>query len=318
MQRAIAGSCTNTYLALSCIGFIASSPAHASDGAPDAADAGTQTITVIGTPDAQQASPKAIAPLINTPRSIVVVDKQVIKDTAAATLVDALRTVPGITFGAAEGGNPIGDRPFIRGYDSQGSTFLDGVRDSAAQTREVFAVEQIQVVRGSDGTLGGRGSAGGSLNILSKLPETRDFVSGSISAGNAQYRRVTGDANVHLSPTIALRIAGMWHDQDVAGRDAIWQKRWGIAPSVTVGIGTPTQITLSYYHVTSHELPDSGIPYFYVCSATLCNAPLGQSISGPAIGDITLANGTTGQFLRPCQPRFPRCQDRPAHSARAT
>jgi outer membrane receptor for monomeric catechols len=77
---------------------------------------------------------------------------------------------PGSPSAPQEGGNPIGDRPFIRGFDSQGSTFVDGVRDPAAQTREVFATDQVQIVRGSDSTLGGRGSAGGSINVISKLP----------------------------------------------------------------------------------------------------------------------------------------------------
>ncbi len=285
------------YLALSCVGFIAAGPAFARDEAEaaDTADATTDQRAIIVTGHHNEMIvPKATTPLLNTPRSIVVVDRQVIKDTASATLVDALRTVPGITFGAAEGGNPIGDRPFIRGYDSQGSTFLDGVRDSAAQTREVFAVDQIQVIRGSDGTLGGRGSVGGSLNVTSKLPERDDFVAGSATGGSADYKRITGDVNYHLTPTIGIRVAGMWHDQGVAGRDAIWQKRWGIAPSVTVGLGTPTQLTFSYYHLTSEELPDSGIPYLYACSATLCNAPLGKTLSQPAIGNVTTASGATG------------------------
>src|SRR3546814_10845053 len=69
----------------------------------------------------------------------------------------------------------------------------------------------------------------------------------------------------------------MWHDQDVAGRDAIWQKRWGIAPSVTIGVDGLTKLTLAYYHLETDELPDSGFPYFY----TIGNAPGGQTLSEP-------------------------------------
>jgi catecholate siderophore receptor len=160
MSRIEAAQCRNpartvAFLALGCVGFIASVPALAADPAPDAEDQARATIVVTGTRDDDD-NAKTVAPLLNTPRSVVVVDKQIIKDTGSATLVDALRTVPGITFGAAEGGNPIGDRPFIRGFDSQGSTFVDGIRDTSAQSREVFAIEQIQIVRGSDSTLGGR------------------------------------------------------------------------------------------------------------------------------------------------------------------
>jgi catecholate siderophore receptor len=97
-----------------------------------------------------------------------VVPAQVLKDTAATSLQDALRTVPGITFGAGEGGNPQGDRPFIRGFDAQGDTYLDGVRDTGGQSREIFDIESIEVSKGPNSSFGGRGSAGGSLNLVSK------------------------------------------------------------------------------------------------------------------------------------------------------
>lgn len=283
-----------TFLAMSCVGFAAGAPGARAEEADAEADQSRNAIIVNGQ-RAEVDSPKAVAPLIDTPRSIVIVDSQVIKETGSATLVDALRTVPGITFGAAEGGNPIGDRPFIRGFDSQGSTFVDGVRDISAQTREVFAVDQIQIVRGSDSTLGGRGSAGGTLNIVSKLPKLGDFAELDLSYGTADYKRITGDVNYQLSSTVAVRVAGMWHDQDVADRDAIYQRRWGIAPSVTVGLGTPTRLTVAYYHLTSHELPDAGIPYLY----TIGNTPnLGYSYSPPAIGRITTAGGQAGTVGR--------------------
>ncbi len=291
------------FIALGCVGFIASAPAAAQTETPSTdtkPSLGSMVITDSAITDEgykaeRKESPKAVAPLLDTPRSVVVVDKQVIKDTGSATLVEALRTVPGITFGAAEGGNPIGDRPFIRGFDSQGSTYLDGVRDIGAQSREIFAVEQIQVVRGSDSTLGGRGSAGGSLNIISKLPERETFVAGSGSYGTADYKRITGDVNYRLNDKVAFRISGMWHDQDVAGRDAIFQKRWGVAPSVTIGMDGPTKLTLAYYHLDTNELPDSGIPFLY----TIGNTPnLGYSYSEPAIGDITTAGGQTGHVKR--------------------
>ena len=92
-----------------------------------------------------------------------------------------------------------------------------------------------------------------------------------------------------------MRFAGVYHDQDVAGRDAIYQKRWGIAPSITFGLGTSTRLTLAYYHLDSDELPDSGIPYLY----TATNTPnLGYSYSEPAIGKITTIGGQTGTVKR--------------------
>ena len=286
------------FLALACVGFIASAPAYAGsddkspDGKNDEQDQGQ--IVVTGQLE-QRDSPKATAKLVNTPRSVVVLPEQVIEQTGSASLADALRTVPGITFGAAEGGNPIGDRPFIRGFDSQGSSFVDGVRDIAAQTREVFAVEQVQIVRGSDSTLGGRGSAGGSINVVTKLPVAGSFVKAAGSFGTADYKRATLDVNQQLTDMIGVRVAAMWHDQDVAGRDAIWSRRWGVAPSFTLGLNSDTRLTLAYYYLESHELPDSGIPFLY----SLANAPgTGEIYSEPAIGDITTIGGVTGHVSR--------------------
>ncbi len=284
------------FLALACVGFIASAPAYAGpDGPePDTDEQDRGQIVVTGERE-QIVGPKATARVVNTPRSVVLLPEEVIEQTGSASLAEALRTVPGITFGAAEGGNPIGDRPFIRGFDSQGSTYIDGVRDLAAQTREVFATEQVQIVRGSDSTLGGRGSAGGSINIVTKLPVADDFVRANASFGTDDYKRVTLDANAQVTDLIGVRVAALWHDQDIAGRDAIYSRRWGVAPSFTLGLGSDTRMTLGYYYLESHELPDSGIPYLY----TLANAPgTGEIHSEPAIGDVTLANGTTGRVDR--------------------
>lgn len=298
-----------SFLALSCIGFIATAhsaeavgadapatPTNAQDRTPEGEPSAPGDILVNGQRQRSEfQGPKALAPLVNTPRSVVVLPKDVIEQTGSTTLADALRTVPGITFGAAEGGNPVGDRPFIRGFDSQGSTFVDGVRDLAAQSRDTFAVEQVQVVRGSDSALGGRGSAGGSINIITKSPQAADFVRASASLGSADYKHAALDVNQYLGDGIGVRVAAMWHDQDFAGRDAIWARRWGVAPSITIGLNSDTRLTASYYYLESHELPDSGIPYLYSAS----NLPgTGEIYVEPAIGRVTTIAGVTGKVDR--------------------
>lgn len=290
---------SGAFLALSCVGAFVTAPAYAEDAKAPTADPqraySPDDILVNGERVRREAEPKAVAPIVNTPRSVVELNAETIEQTGSVSLQDALRTVPGITFGAAEGGNPVGDRPFIRGFDSQGSIYVDGVRDLGSQSREVFAVETIQIVRGSDSTLGGRGSAGGTINIVSKLPQARDFASLSGSYGNADFKRLSGDLNLRLGDMAAFRIEGVYHDQDVAGRDAIWSKRWGVAPSVTIGLGTPTRLTALYYHLETDELPDSGLPYRY----TLANAPgTGNIRVEPVLGRFTTQGGTTGTVDR--------------------
>ena len=208
-------------------------------------------------------SQKYTAPLVDTPRSVTVIPQQVLQDTAATSLQDALRTVPGITFGAGEGGNPQGDRPFIRGFDAQGDMYLDGVRDAGGQTREIFDVESIEVSKGPNSSFGGRGSAGGSINMVSKTPKLGDFLNGGFTYGSDQTRRYTVDVNRQFLDTAAFRLNLMSHEQNVAGRDAVNYDRWGVAPSLTFGLGTENRLNVSYYHLESNDLPDSGIPYGY-------------------------------------------------------
>jgi catecholate siderophore receptor len=206
-------------------------------------------------------SPKYTAPLRDTPRTITVIPETVIQSTGSATLVEALRTVPGITFGAGEGGNPVGDRPFIRGSDTQSSTFVDGMRDIGSQSREVFNLESIEVSKGASGAFGGRGAPGGNINLASKAAKVGNFVAASVSPGSADYIRGTVDTNYMVSDSIAVRFNAMGHDAGVAGRDVVHNSRWGVAPSVSFGLGKPTRAMASYYHLQSDDIPDTGIPY---------------------------------------------------------
>ncbi|TBR39999.1 MULTISPECIES: TonB-dependent receptor [Dyella] len=213
-------------------------------------------------------SPKFTAPLLDTPRAVTVIPQSVIQQTGSTSLVEALRTVPGITFGAGEGGNPNGDRPFIRGFDSQSSLFIDGVRSSGSQSREVFDIDQIEVTKGPSSAYTGRGSVGGSVNLVTKMPKAQNFVAGSVGVGTDDYRRGTVDWNQSVNDSVAFRINAMAHENDIPGRNGPDFSRWGFAPSVTFGMNSATSVTLSYYHMQSDDEPDSGIPYNNPFAAT--------------------------------------------------
>ncbi|MBM7059779.1 TonB-dependent siderophore receptor [Pseudomonas sp. UL073] len=240
-------------------------------------------------------SQKYTAPLVDTPRAVTVVPQQVIKDTAALSLQDALRTVPGITMGAGEGGNPQGDRPFIRGFDAQSDTYLDGVRDTGAQTREIFDIESIEVSKGPNSSFGGRGSAGGSLNLVTKKAHLGNSFDGGFTWGSDQTQRYTLDGNYQFTDTAAGRLNLMSHESNVAGRDAINYDRWGIAPSLAFGLGTPTRVNLDFYHMESNDLPDSGIPYGYSVGTTHTAANPDKPTDG---GDSSNFYGLTNRDFR--------------------
>ena len=210
----------------------------------------------------KSASSKFVAPLLDTPKSVSVISKQLIEDTQVTTLSDALRTVPGITLGAGEGGNPNGDRPFIRGYNTESSMYVDGVRNSTSQNREMFAVEQVEVTKGSASAMGGAGTTGGSINMISKVAKKGDFLEGSVGAGTDNYQRITLDGNKDFGNGVAARVAVMGHKNEKAGQaDGAEYARAGIAPSITFGLDTPTRATLGYYYLKSDDTPDSGVPY---------------------------------------------------------
>ena len=210
----------------------------------------------------KSANSKFVAPLLDTPKSVSIISKQLIADTQVTTLSDALRTVPGITLGAGEGGNPNGDRPFIRGYNSESSMYVDGVRSATSQNREMFAVDQVEVTKGSASAMGGAGTTGGSINMISKVAKQGDFLEGSVGAGTDNYQRITLDGNKDFGNGIAARVAVLGHKNEKAGQaDGTEYARAGIAPSITFGLDTPTRATLSYYYLKSDDTPDSGIPY---------------------------------------------------------
>ena len=212
----------------------------------------------------ESANSKFVAPLLDTPKSVSVISKKLIEDTQVTTLADALRTVPGITLGAGEGGNPNGDRPIIRGYNSESSMYVDGVRNATSQNRDMFAVEQVEITKGSSSSLGGAGSVGGSVNMISKVAKKGDSLEGSVAAGTDNYQRITLDGNKDFGNGIAARVAVMGHHNEKAGQaDGAEYKRVGIAPSITFGLDTPTRTTASYYYLKSDDTPDSGVPYQY-------------------------------------------------------
>ncbi|GAA5089643.1 TonB-dependent receptor [Paenalcaligenes hermetiae] len=206
-------------------------------------------------------SPKMTAPLLDTPRTINVIPEEVIKDRGATSLQDVLRTTPGITLGSGEGGTPTGDRPFIRGYEASTDIFIDGLRDYARGSHETFNLESVEVIKGPSSAYTGRGGTGGSINLVTKSPKLEDFAEATAGVGNGGQHRLTLDGNYVFSDTGAVRLNLMRTGGDMPGRNEVEMDRWGVAPSIAFGLGTPTRVTLSYAHIENKDTPDWGIPF---------------------------------------------------------
>jgi catecholate siderophore receptor len=123
----------------------------------------------------------------------------VIEDQGATSFRELARTTPGVTLGTGEGGNAFGDRIFIRGFEARNDVYIDGQRDPGVSSREIFAVEQVEIVKGPSAAYFGRGTTGGSVGLQSKKAQTgTDFVIGELTGGTSDMLRVTVDANYHL------------------------------------------------------------------------------------------------------------------------
>lgn len=199
-------------------------------------------------------------PLKDVPQSITVVPQKLMQERATASFQDALKNIPGISFQAGEGGVQ-GNNLTLRGFNARNDIFLDGVRDQGSYFRDVFNIESIEVLKGPSSQYFGRGSTGGAINQVSKVPQLTPSYGGTFSAGNGIYLRGTADINQPITPIIALRVNLMVHKDDIVGRDVAEQKRLGFAPSITFGLGTPTQLNLSYLIQGEDNIPDYGVPY---------------------------------------------------------
>jgi catecholate siderophore receptor len=209
----------------------------------------------------ESASPKFTAPLLDTPKSVTIIPQELIQERGATSMSEVLRTTPGISLGAGEGGTAIGDRAFIRGFDALSSTYVDGIRETGSQSRDPFNLEQIEITKGTNGTFVGRGSTGGTLNLVSKTAKAEDFSAGSATLGTDMTKRLTVDINRVIDDNIGLRLNAMAHDAEVAGRDEIEITKYGFAPTITFGLNKPTRLTLSYYHYQVEDIPDYGHPF---------------------------------------------------------
>jgi len=206
-------------------------------------------------------TPQYTASLLDTARTLNVITADMMQDQGTDSLSDILSNVPGISMQAGEGGTPAGDQLSIRGFSARTDIFVDGARDFGGYARDSYNLEQVEVAKGPGSSYTGRGSTGGSINMVSKTAKADDFVSVNAGIGNADYKRGTLDVNKQLSDTSAVRLNLLAHDAEVADRDQVENSRYGIAPSLGLGLGTDTRYLFSYAHLRQDNVPDYGIPW---------------------------------------------------------
>lgn len=236
----------------------AAAPAVAAAAAPTAAPIVGDGAGVAGysTP-AQSGLSRFPVPLANTPQTVNVVPQQLMQDQRTTSVQEALRNVPGITFTAGEGGVQ-GDNVTIRGYTARNDFYRDGIRDPGWYARDAFAIDRVEVYKGPSSFLFGRGSTGGVINIVSKLPQARDFgvIEGTVNT--ASGARTFVDFNKTFGD-VSARIAAVGYHTDISDRDFANIRRYGFAPSITWQFTPQTKNTVAYIYQKDDNAADRGI-----------------------------------------------------------
>jgi len=195
--------------------------------------------------------------LRDIPQTVTVINRDLLASQGATSFTDALRNAPGVTIGAAEGGQ-IGNNVNLRGFTAQNDIYLDGFRDRNQYYRDTFDLESLEVLYGPSSMLFGRGSTGGVINQVSKKANLTDSAEVSGMIGTDDRYRSTVDVNHKLTDTSAIRLNAFGQSLG-STRDVMKNKDFGIAPEVRFGIGTPTEITLSALIQHNNDMPDYGI-----------------------------------------------------------
>jgi catecholate siderophore receptor len=197
--------------------------------------------------------------LRDIPQSITVVTEKLIDDRNLDTMKDVLKNTAGVTFLAAEGGE---EDIRLRGFslNQTGDIYLDGMRDPAFYDRDTFANDRIEVIRGSAGMLFGRGSTGGAVNQVSKVPRLVTEHEVTTTIGNFNYKRIVGDFNINTGENAGLRINAMATNADNNGAGSSIDKK-GLALAYRWGIGTANEFSASLYWLDNNNGMNYGLPW---------------------------------------------------------
>jgi len=236
--------------------------AHAQTADQQGADDKQEAEEIVVTGTRSVVNDKLGGSVLNAPQSISVITAKTLEAQSVTNLQDALKNVPGITLNAGEG-NARGDTVNLRGFPAFNDFFLDGIRDAGLYTRDTFDLETLEVLKGPSAILFGRGSTGGVINQVTKSPTLNPLEAATLQFGTNSQIRLTGDVDMPIGPSAAIRLNAMVERSEVADRDDVLNRRWGIAPAIAFGIGEADTVSLTYLHQQENDRPDAGIPFLF-------------------------------------------------------
>ena len=231
-------------------------PAWADDAAADApiVVTGERQGYAIGDGSTATKTPTA---LIDVPQAVTVVTRQQLDDQATQQLGEALRYVPGVTLGTGEGHR---DQITLRGQSTTADFYLDGLRDDAQYYRPLYNVERIEVLKGANAMIFGRGGGGGVVNRVSrKADPAHSFATANASVDSFGAFDLSLDVNRPLGEVVAARLDAIY-EEFANHRDVYDGRFFGISPSLTAVLGEATRLTVQYTYDDDKRVTDRGVP----------------------------------------------------------
>lgn len=221
-------------------------------------------IIVYGVPDGYdiektRTATKTETPLIDVPQTVTVLSREQLDDQGVESLNDALRYVPGVVLGQGEGHR---DQITLRGQSTTADFFLDGLRDDAQYYRPLYNTDRVEVLKGANALIFGRGGGGGVINRVSKAPEFNkgrtDFAGGVDSFGAWS---LAADLDRPLGDALAVRLNATY--EELANHRDFYSGHFvGIAPTLGWKLGEATRLVLGYEYADDQRLTDRGVPSF--------------------------------------------------------
>lgn len=201
---------------------------------------------------------KTNTPLLDTPQSISVVTQAMIKDQAVQSMADTVRYVPGMGISQGEGNR---DALVFRGNRSTGDFFVSGIRDDVQYFRDIYNIERVEVLKGPNGMIFGRGGSGGVINRVVKEADWRQIRELTVQAGSFDTKRVALDIGQGVNDVAAVRLNTMYENSG-SFRNGVDLKRYGINPTVTIMPSEQTKVVLNAEYFKDDRTADRGIPSF--------------------------------------------------------
>jgi catecholate siderophore receptor len=196
-------------------------------------------------------------PLLDVPQAITVLTRQRLDDQAILSVQEALRFVPGAVGAQGEGNR---DQIVLRGNNSTADFFVDGVRDDVQYFRDFYNLDRLEILRGSNAMIFGRGGGGGVINRVTKTPDlAARRIAADAAADTWGSWRVAADVNQPLGTGIATRL-NAFYEEASNHRDFYGLTRWAVNPTLGLDLGGRGMLVLGYEHAEDDRVADRGTP----------------------------------------------------------